>query len=91
MQPTPTNKKIITLRRTNLQNLNFSTCQTRRCVKHDKCQTSIFLRGLKFIPTPKSNSVQLKCELKTFAHKPRLTEDFDNHNVAPVDQKISLL
>ena len=52
-----------------------------------KCQTSILLRGLKFFPTPQSNSIQLTCTLKTFAHKLRLTEYFDDHNVMPVDQK----
>ena len=52
-----------------------------------KCQTSILLRGLKFTPTPQSNSIQLTCDLKTFAHKLRLTEYFDDHNVTTIDQK----
>ena len=52
-----------------------------------KCQTSILLRGLKYTPTPQSNSIQLTCDLKTFAHKLRLTEYFDDHNVMPIDQK----
>ena len=52
-----------------------------------KCQTSILLRVLKFTPTPQSNSIQLTCDLKTFAHKLKLTEYFDNHNVTPIDQK----
>ena len=52
-----------------------------------KCQTSILLRGLKFTPRPQSNSIQLTCDLKTFAHKLRLTEYFDDHNVTPIDQK----
>ena len=52
-----------------------------------KCQTSILLRGLKFTPTPQSNSIQLTCDLKTFARKLRLTEYFDDHNVTPIDQK----
>ena len=34
-----------------------------------KCQTSILLRALKFTPTPQSNSIQLTCDLKTFANK----------------------
>ena len=52
-----------------------------------KCQTSILLRGFKFTPTPQSNSIQLTCDLKTFAHKLRLTEYFDDHSVTPTDQK----
>ena len=52
-----------------------------------KCQTSILLRGLKLTPTPQSNSIQLTCDLKTFAHKLRLTEYFDDHNVTTIDQK----
>ena len=52
-----------------------------------KCQTSILLRGLRFTPTPQSNSIQLTCDLKTFAHKLRLTEYFDNHNVMTIEQK----
>ena len=51
------------------------------------CQTSILLRGLKFLPTTKSNSIQLTCDLKTFAHKRRLTEYFDDCNVMPIEQK----
>ena len=47
-----------------------------------KCQTSILLRFLKFIATPKSKSIQL-----TFAQKLRLMEYFDDHNVTPIDQK----
>ena len=52
-----------------------------------KCQTSILLRGLKFTPTPESNGIQLTCDLKIFAHKLRLTDYFDDHNVAPINQK----
>ena len=52
-----------------------------------KYQTSILLRGLKFTPTPQSNSIQLTCDLKTFAHKLRLTKYFDDHNVTPIDQE----
>ena len=51
-----------------------------------KCQTSVLLRGLKFIPTPQSNTIQLTCDLKTFAHKLRLTEYFDGHNVTSIAQ-----
>ena len=49
--------------------------------------TSFLLRGLKFTPTPKSNNIQLRCDLKTFGQKLRLTDFFDNHNVTSVDQK----
>ena len=49
------------------------------------CQTSILLRDLKFIPTPQNKSIQLTCDLKTFAHELRLTENFDDHNVTPID------
>ena len=52
-----------------------------------KCQTSILLRRLKFTPTPQSNSIQLTCDLKTFARKLRLTEYFDYHNVTPTGLK----
>ena len=52
-----------------------------------KCQISILLRGLKFTPTYQSNSIQLKCDLKTSVHKLRLTQYFDDHNVTPIDQK----
>ena len=52
-----------------------------------KCQTSILLRASKFTPTLQSNSIQLTCDLKTFAHKLRLTEYFDDHNVTTSDQK----
>ena len=45
------------------------------------------LRGLKFTPTLKSNSIQLTCSLKAFAHKLRLAEYFDDHNIMPVDHK----
>ena len=38
---------------------------------------------MKLTPTLQSNSVQLTCDLKTFAHKLRLTEYFDCHNVTP--------
>ena len=49
------------------------------------CQTSILLRDLKFIPTPQNKGIQLTCDLKTFAHELRLTENFDDHNVTPID------
>ena len=52
-----------------------------------KCQTSILLKRLKLTPTLQSNSVQLTCDLKTFAHKLRLTEYFDCHNVRPTGLK----
>ena len=42
---------------------------------------------MKFTPTPQNNSIQLTCDLKTFAHKFRLTEYFDDHNVRTIDQK----
>ena len=42
---------------------------------------------MKFTPTPQSNSIQLTCDLKTFAHKLRLTAYFDDHNVTTIDQK----
>ena len=52
-----------------------------------KCQTSILLRGLKFTPTPKTKSIQLTFHLKTFTHKLRITEYFDDHKIKPIDQK----
>ena len=83
-QPTPTNNKnnhteenkFIQPKLFNLSNTTLS-----------KCQTSILLRDLKFTPTPESNSIQLECDLKTFAHKLRLTEYINDHNVTPIDQK----
>ena len=51
-----------------------------------KCQTNIVLIGLKFIPTPKSKSIQLTCHPKAFANKPRQTEYFDDHNLTLVNQ-----
>ena len=83
-QPTPTNNKNHHTEENKysqpkLFNLSNTTLS--------KCQTSILLRGLKFTPTPQSNSIQLTCDLKTFAHKLRLTEYFDDHNVTPTDQK----
>ena len=52
-----------------------------------KSETSIVLRGLKFTPTPKSNSIQFTCDLQTFAHKLRLREYFGDHNFTPIYQK----
>ena len=83
-QPTPTNNKNNCTEENkysqpklfNLSNMMVS-----------KCQASILLRGLKFTATPQSNSIQLACDLKTFAHNLRLTEYFDDHNVMPIDQK----
>ena len=46
-----------------------------------KFQTSIILRDLKFTTIPKSNSIQLTCDLKTF----------DDQNVMPSDQKNEFL
>ena len=51
-----------------------------------KCQTNIVLIGLKLIPTPKSKSIQLTCDPKAFANKPRQTEYFDDHNLTLVNQ-----
>ena len=87
MQPTQTNNKnhhseenkYIQPKLFNLSNTTLS-----------KCQTSILLRGLKFTPLPKNDNVQLICDLKTFTHKLRLAEYFDDHNVMSTDQKISL-
>ena len=81
-QPTPTNNKNNHTEENKcsqpkLFNLSNTTLS--------KCQTSILLRGLKFTPTPQSNSIQLTCDLKIFAHKLTLTEYFDNHNVTPID------
>ena len=42
---------------------------------------------MKLTPTPQSSSIQLTCELELFAHKLRLTEYFDDHNITPIDQK----
>ena len=83
-QPTPTNNKNHHTEENKysqpkLFNLSNTTLS--------KCQTSIFLRGLKFTPAPQSNSIQLACDLKTFAHKLRLTEYLGDHNVTPIDQK----
>ena len=83
-QPTPTNNKSNHTEENkysqpklfNLPNTTLS-----------KCQTSILLWGLKFTPTSQNNSIPLTCDLKTFAHKLRLTEYFDNHNVTLMDQK----
>ena len=82
-QPTPTNNKNNHTEENKcsqpkLFNLSNTTLS--------KCQTSIPLRGLKFTPTPQS-SIQLTCDLKTFAHKLRLTKNFDDHNVMTTDQK----
>ena len=46
-------------------------------------QTKIASRISKFIPTPKNNSIQLTCDLQTFANKLGLTEYFEDHNVTP--------
>ena len=78
-QPTPTNNKNNHTEQNKFFNLSNTTLS--------KYQTSILLRGLKFTPTPQSNSIQLTCDLKTFAHKLRLTEYFDDHNVTTIDQK----
>ena len=45
------------------------------------------LKSLKFTPTPKNNSSQLTCDLKTFTRKLRPTECFDDNNITPIDQK----
>ena len=42
---------------------------------------------MKFTLLPQSSSIQLKCDLKTFAHKLRLTEYFGYHKVSLIDQK----
>ena len=42
---------------------------------------------MKFVPIPQSNSIQLTCNLKTFTHKHRLTEYFDDYNVMPIAKK----
>ena len=42
---------------------------------------------MKFTLPPQSNSIQLTCDLKTFPHKLRVTEYFDDHKVMPIDQK----
>ena len=55
-----------------------------------KCQTSR-LRGLKFTPTLKNNSIQLTWDLKTFAHKLRLTEYFEDHNVTTTDDELMMM
>ena len=83
-QPRPTNKKThhnvknkyVQPKLLNLSNTTLS-----------KCQTSIRLRRLKFTPTPKSNSIQLTCDLKGIALKLRLIEYFDHYNFTPIDQK----
>ena len=83
-QPTPTNNKNHRTEENKYGQLNFFNLSNTTL---SKCQTSILLRGLKFTPTPQSNSIQLTFDLKTFAHKLRLTKYFDNHNVPPIDQK----
>ena len=83
-QPTPTNNKnhlteenkYMPAKLFNLSNTALS-----------KCQTSILLRDLKFTSTPKHSSIKLTCDLKTFAHRLRLTEYFDDHNVTSIDQQ----
>ena len=83
-QPTPTNNKNnLTEENKCSQPKLFNLSNTTL----SKCQRNILLRGLKFTPTPQSNSIQLTCDLKTFAHKLRLTEYFDDHNVTTIDQK----
>ena len=83
-QPTPTNNKNSHTEESKCsQPKLFNLSNMTLC----KCQTSILLRGLKFTPTPESNSIQLTCDLKTFAHKLRLTEYFDDHHVMTIDQK----
>ena len=82
--PTPTNSKNTHTEKNKysqpkLFNLSNTTLS--------KSQTSILLRGLKFTIAPQSNSIQLTCDLKTFAHKLRLTEYFDDHNATPIDQE----
>ena len=42
---------------------------------------------MKFVPIPQSNSIQLTCNLKTFTHKHRLTQYFDDYNVMPIAKK----
>ena len=64
-QPTPTNNKNNHTEKNKysqpkLFNLSDTTLS--------KCQTSILLRGLRFTPTPESDSIQLTCNLNTFAH-----------------------
>ena len=84
-QPTPTNNKNNHTEENKcsqpkLFNLSNTTLS--------KCQTSILLRGLKFTPALQSNCIQLTCDVKTFAHKLRLTKYFDDHNATPIDQEI---
>ena len=81
-QPTPTNNKN---HHTEENKYSQPTLFNLSNTTLSKCQTSILLRVLKFTPTPQSNSIQLTCDLKTFAHKLRLTEYFDDHNVTPMD------
>ena len=83
-QPTPTNNKNHHTEENiysqpKLFNLSNTTLS--------KCQASILLRGLKFTPTPQSDSIQLTCHLKTFPQKLKLTEYFDDHKVTSIDQK----
>ena len=83
-QPTPTNNKNYhneENRYSQPKHLNLSNTTL------SKCQRSVLTRGLKFTPITQSNSIQLTCDLKTFAHKLRLTEYFDDHNVMPTNQK----
>ena len=68
-QSTPTSIRNIQPKLFNLSNATLS-----------KCQTSIFLRGSKFTATPIINSIQLTFDHKTFAHKLKSTEYFDDHN-----------
>ena len=60
--------------------LNFSN------TKLSKSQTNILLRALKVTPIAKSNTIQLTCDYKTFVHKLRLIEYFEDHSVTPFDQ-----
>ena len=43
-----------------------------------KYQVNILLRGLKFTPTPKRNTIQLKSDIHNYTRKLRLTEFFHN-------------
>ena len=70
-QPTPTNNKNNHTEENKYSQPKIFNLPNRTL---PKCQTSILLRGLKFTPTPQSNSIQLTCDLKIFAHKLRLTE-----------------
>ena len=41
-------------------------------------QTTILLRDLRFIPTPKRNNIELKSKIQNYTRKLRLAEIFEN-------------